>query len=194
MATETTNYHLKKPDYADTADIGDINGNMDDIDTALHGLRTDVDNAVKYTEQSLTASQKTQARTNIGAADTADVVKLTSQSLTDTQKAQARTNIGLTIKDASQSPSAAGGSGLVYDISNNTRAVIFCFGPVGTLCGVATVYCDASGAVAVHNEVEDMIISKSAPVTANKLWIKNNNSNGYTCSMKMLILAGDISR
>lgn len=32
MATNTTNYNLVKPAYADTADIADINGNMDIID------------------------------------------------------------------------------------------------------------------------------------------------------------------
>jgi len=37
MATYTEHYNLKKPAYEDTRDIGDINGNMDLIDTALHG-------------------------------------------------------------------------------------------------------------------------------------------------------------
>lgn len=70
---------------------------------------------VKYSSQSLTEQQKTQARTNIGAgtyskpssgipasdlasgvipAVPTDVVKYSSQSLTAAQKAQARTNIG----------------------------------------------------------------------------------------------------
>lgn len=54
---------------------------------------------VRYgTSQSLTDAQKTQARTNIGAASSADindVVRYTTvQSLTSTQKTQARTNIG----------------------------------------------------------------------------------------------------
>ena len=35
MATNTTNYNLIKPAYSDTADIGDINDNMDAIDTAM---------------------------------------------------------------------------------------------------------------------------------------------------------------
>ena len=38
MATNTTNYALKKPAYTDTADIADINGNMDKVDTALQGI------------------------------------------------------------------------------------------------------------------------------------------------------------
>ena len=49
---------------------------------------------VSVDEQTLTAAQQTQARTNIGAAADAEVVKTTSQSLGDTQKAQARDNIG----------------------------------------------------------------------------------------------------
>lgn len=35
MATNTTNYNLVKPAYTDTADIGDINGNMDIIDAQM---------------------------------------------------------------------------------------------------------------------------------------------------------------
>ena len=38
MATNTTNFGLKKPAYTDTADIGDINGNMDKVDASLNGL------------------------------------------------------------------------------------------------------------------------------------------------------------
>ena len=38
MATNTTNYSLVKPAYTDTADIADINGNMDKVDTALQAL------------------------------------------------------------------------------------------------------------------------------------------------------------
>ena len=56
------------------------------------------DDAVKYTEQSLTSEQQAQARENIGAAASDDIptdaVKYTEQTLTDAQKAQARTNIG----------------------------------------------------------------------------------------------------
>ena len=35
MATQTTNYGLKKPDYNDSADIGVINSNMDIIDSKM---------------------------------------------------------------------------------------------------------------------------------------------------------------
>ena len=39
MAT-TDHYNLTKPEYTDAADIGDINDNMDKIDTALYGMKT----------------------------------------------------------------------------------------------------------------------------------------------------------
>lgn len=56
------------------------------------------DDAVKYTEQSLTSAQQAQARENIGAAASTDIptdaVKYTAQTLTDAQKTQARENIG----------------------------------------------------------------------------------------------------
>ena len=38
MATYTTNLNLKKPAYSDARDIGDINDNMDIIDSAVHTL------------------------------------------------------------------------------------------------------------------------------------------------------------
>ena len=42
MATQTTNYHLVKPAYSDTADIADINGNMDIIDGQMKTNADDV--------------------------------------------------------------------------------------------------------------------------------------------------------
>lgn len=61
------------------------------------------DDAVKYTEQSLTSEQQAQARENIGAAASTDIptdaVKYTAQTLTDAQKTQARTNIGAVQSD-----------------------------------------------------------------------------------------------
>ena len=38
MATYTENYGLTKPDPTDFYSIEDQNGNMDDVDAALHGL------------------------------------------------------------------------------------------------------------------------------------------------------------
>ena len=38
MATATLHYGFVKPEYSDAADIEDINGNMDEIDTALYNL------------------------------------------------------------------------------------------------------------------------------------------------------------
>jgi hypothetical protein len=40
VASETTNYQLKKPDPADFYDVADLNGNMDKLDAALHALET----------------------------------------------------------------------------------------------------------------------------------------------------------
>lgn len=68
------------------------------------------DDAVKYTEQSLTSEQQAQARENIGAAASDDIptdaVKYTAQTLTDAQKTQARTNIGVAQPDWIQSNSS----------------------------------------------------------------------------------------
>lgn len=71
-----------------------------------------VGNAVKFISQSLTSTQKKQARTNIGAAATGDipsgVVLYTSQTLTEAQKLQARSNIG-----AAAIGEGSGGSGTI---------------------------------------------------------------------------------
>ena len=64
------------------------------------GVEGQLAKTVKVTPQTWTAAQKTQARTNIGAAavadipDVSDVLRYTAQDLTSAQKAQARENIG----------------------------------------------------------------------------------------------------
>ena len=67
-------------------------------DTATSSyVNTSSPEAVKYTPQSLTAEEKTQARENIGAIsseDISDTLKYSEQTLTDEEKAQARSNIG----------------------------------------------------------------------------------------------------
>lgn len=50
--------------------------------------------AIRYTAQTLTDAQKTQARANIGAEEAGTAVKFVQQTLTDAQKVQARANIG----------------------------------------------------------------------------------------------------
>lgn len=47
MSTHTINYNLVKPGYSDTADIADINGNMDAIDTKLKEVE---DNTAENTD------------------------------------------------------------------------------------------------------------------------------------------------
>lgn len=46
MATYTANYNLEKPDQSEYYDVDVFNGNADVIDSALKGLREDVDAAV----------------------------------------------------------------------------------------------------------------------------------------------------
>lgn len=77
--------------------------NADTVDEAINKVKGKADAAVRYdAAQSLTDTQKAQARTNIGATSATDVdtkvagsVKATeAQTFTNAQKAQARTNIG----------------------------------------------------------------------------------------------------
>lgn len=48
MATQTTNYHLVKPDYTDAADINVINTNMTTIDTQM---KANADNITTHTNE-----------------------------------------------------------------------------------------------------------------------------------------------
>ena len=47
MASYTTNLNLKKPAGSENVAIGDINGNMDTIDTAYGALNSKIDNLLK---------------------------------------------------------------------------------------------------------------------------------------------------
>jgi hypothetical protein len=48
MATNTTNYNLIKPGLNDNVDIGDINDNMDTIDTTLKTIADSVPTSGGY--------------------------------------------------------------------------------------------------------------------------------------------------
>ena len=73
MATNTTNYNLVKPGYSDTADIADINGNMDIIDGQM---KTNADNITalntKFREiKTRTVTETTSANGNCSFTNTA---------------------------------------------------------------------------------------------------------------------------
>ena len=76
--------------------VDGINSRLTTAESTLSGVSSAVSgmNAVKYTEQTLTAAQQTQARANIGAVAPAEAVSVDAQTLTTSQKSQARSNIG----------------------------------------------------------------------------------------------------
>ena len=76
--------------YADTTTI---KSKVDGIEATLGTVQTDAGSAVKVTSQTLTESEKLQARTNISAVSSAEAVLVDAQNLTTSQQAQARTNI-----------------------------------------------------------------------------------------------------
>ena len=66
MSTLTTNYNLIKPDYADSADIADINGNSDILDNVIKTIsdkananETAVATKQNSTDNALTTTDKT---------------------------------------------------------------------------------------------------------------------------------------
>lgn len=63
MSTRTNNYNLVKPSYGDSADIMDINGNMDIIDNNMKSISDDV--ALKQNSQDNTLA--TTNKTVVGA-------------------------------------------------------------------------------------------------------------------------------
>lgn len=76
MSTLTENYNLIKPDYTDSADIGDINGNMDIIDTAMKGLDD--------TKQPISDNTLTTTAKNVpGAINELDAEVALKQNITD---------------------------------------------------------------------------------------------------------------
>ena len=76
--------------YADTTTI---KSKIDGIETVLGTVQTDTASAVKVTAQTLTETEKLQARANIGAVSSAEAVLVDAQTLTTSQQSQARTNI-----------------------------------------------------------------------------------------------------
>ena len=66
MSTLTTNYNLIKPDYADSADIADINGNSDILDNVIKTIsdkananETAIATKQNSTDNTLTTTDKT---------------------------------------------------------------------------------------------------------------------------------------
>ena len=68
-----------------------------EIDDILEGIESHVSFAI---EQETDATEKAQARSNIGAQEVVDAVETVEQDRTDAEKARARTNIGAVILDA----------------------------------------------------------------------------------------------
>lgn len=84
MSELTTNYNLVKPGYADIADIMDINGNMDIIDSAMKGID---DSKQPISDNSLTTTAKNiPGAINELDADIALKQNITDNTLTTTDK------------------------------------------------------------------------------------------------------------
>lgn len=66
MATQTTHYSLIKPDYEDQADVGVLNGDLDQIDELIYNANNDVRTVSKGGTGATTAEE---ARENLGLGD-----------------------------------------------------------------------------------------------------------------------------
>ena len=100
LACIVANVYRSRTDQMITPGQSVIDDWTDQITAILQQCVDATAGTVKYSEsQSLTDSQKTQARTNIGAISSANIPTdyvsfQNTQSLTNTQKARARANIG----------------------------------------------------------------------------------------------------
>jgi len=70
MATYTTNYNLKKPAASDYVSVGDINDNMDTLDTTIKSV-SDTASAKQAQHSAITISVGTNAWSNKTASVTA---------------------------------------------------------------------------------------------------------------------------
>lgn len=82
MSNYTTNYNLIKPEYSDDADIGDINGNMDIIDSTLAEKQNATDNNLTTTSKQVVGAIN-ELDSEVGA-NTAAIGELDTQVDTNT--------------------------------------------------------------------------------------------------------------
>ncbi|MBQ7131233.1 MAG: hypothetical protein IJO29_01555 [Oscillospiraceae bacterium] len=73
MATKTTNYNLVKPDITEPSLIGDINANMDTIDTALKANADVAEAAQSAAESAQTAAENAQSTADEANAAIGDI-------------------------------------------------------------------------------------------------------------------------
>lgn len=98
MATNTTNYNLVKPAYTDTADIMDINDNMDTIDAKLKELEDEVTATVPVSKGGTGATTAGGARENLGLGTMATLnspLAVNKGGTGSTSASAARTALGL---------------------------------------------------------------------------------------------------
>lgn len=156
VAADVTTVGAKTANEIIYADTTTIKSKVDGIETTLGTVQTAAGSAVKVVSQTLTESEKLQARTNIGAAAAAEFVGVNSQSFTSSQQAQARENIAAlgssdvadvvrtseqTLTDA-QKAQARANIGIVADTpASETVALTSGLAAVFTKCGkVCSMY------------------------------------------------------
>lgn len=65
------------------------------VETHTKGIQENLNETVRFTQQTLTAGQQAQVITNLGLTDLDKAVKVTAQSFTTSEKSQALTNLGI---------------------------------------------------------------------------------------------------
>lgn len=86
MATNTTNYDLIKPEYADAADIADINSNMDVIDGAMNDNAT----AISTANTTITAHSQSIATNTADIATNAAAIATNAAAISSNSSAIAK--------------------------------------------------------------------------------------------------------
>lgn len=144
MSTLTTNYNLTKPDYADSADIMDINGNMDILDDVVKEV-SDKTNENTSDVSTLQTDVGT-LQTDVSALQTAVQGKQdsTDNNLTTTNKnivgAINEVNSKFVVEQKASSSFTPSGSNVSINIAKEGYTPIGIMGITGSNTSIMTYY------------------------------------------------------
>lgn len=172
MATQTTHYSLVKPAYEDQADVGVLNGDLDQIDELIYTANNDVRSVGKGGTGASTAAA---ARENLGLGSVL-------QDVADLQEAAD----GVVLLRKSM---ASNNGTWVFTFSGTCALQIITNGASENVRSIIWVYCTGAGAVSVsrNNAGSATSINTNTGVT-NKLTVTNSSS--YT-TFAMAVVYGN---
>lgn len=192
MSTTTTNLGLTKPAYSDTADIADINGNMDIIDQAI----ASTDNAIAIvsnnnTHVAIASGQFVYVRGHstlseglyMANSNIAENASLSASNLTAVAGGGLNAlNNDIMNKANRTNYTVAGNSSSAIPIPSNTRAFIVTSGTAGTQKSMIILSASSGGSVAYAIVCQGNDVSYNDAVS-NQLTVTNGNNNALAVTV-----------